>query len=272
MSARDAARSLVPFEDRRLSRLRLQRRPGDAAILRLGNGFLEPCHLVGVAALAERHVAGGDPLQVVAPSDGSTSNYASRMRLGRVLDALGVGHAFSPVRENDLRSNLIEVVRLDDGHDVRALAKLVHDRVEGEDADAAHVLWEGITEVGINIREHAKVSGYGAAQFMPASGDVLFAVADGGPGLLGTLGGRGARTDADALRLALAGTSRLDGPDRGLGLMSTLDAVAALGGELYVASGAASVVATRGRRRHGRVGDAFGGTLLQGRVPTRLRR
>lgn len=262
----------MPFDDRRLLRLRVTADRDGGPVLRLGDGFLEPCHLVGAAAVAERHVTGGTALQVVAPVEVDKANYASRMRLGGVLDALGVSHDLRKVRENDLRSNLFEVMGLDTEDDVRALARLVFDRVEPDDAGAAHVLWEGITEVGINIREHAGVRGYGAAQFMPASGDVLFAVADGGLGLLGTLGGRGARTDAEALRLALAGTSRLDDPDRGRGLVSTLDAVSALGGELYVASGGASVQATTSSRRHGQVYDAYGGTLLQGRVPTGLRR
>ena len=236
--------------------------------MRLGNGWLEPCHLVGAAAVAERAVTSGLTVRVHGPSDRNRANYAARMRLGSVLAALGADHDLPTVRENDLRTELFELMRLRTEADARALAQLVADKVEAHDPKAAYVLWECISELGINIKDHAQAAGFGAAQTLRASGQVLFAIADSGVGLRATLAVRGAATDRDGLSLALAGASRLDGPDRGRGLTTTLSALGEVGGNLFLASGIASAQATTASRRHGRLATAFRGTIVQGRVPT----
>lgn len=261
----------MPPQDYRLSNLTIGRDEADRAVLRLGGGWLHPCHLVGAAATAELACAAG-PLTVVRPNDFNRANYAARMRLGQVLDELGADHDLPVVRENDLSTELFEIRRLRTEDDARGLARLVADKIEPVDPRAAGVLWESITEIGINVRDHAESAGWGAAQTMSAAQEVLFAIADCGLGLLETLRGRGATTHRDGLALALSGTSRHDAADRGRGLTSTLSAVSGLGGDLYVVSGTATVTATTNDRRHLELARPFQGTLVQGRVPTAARR
>ncbi len=254
--------------DYRLSGLAL--RPGadpGSVELRLGNGWLEPCHLVGAAAVAERASTAGLAVRVHGPSQRHQANYAARMRLGAVLADLGVAHDLPTVREKDLSTELFEVMRLQTEGDARALAELVAAKVEPQHPKAAYVLWECISEMGINVRDHAQAPGFGAAQTLPTAGEVLFAVADSGVGLRATLALHGAVTDRDGISLALSGLSRLADPDRGRGLTTTLSALGEVGGELYLASGSASARATTTSRQHGLLTAAYPGTLVQGRVP-----
>lgn len=65
-------------------------------------------------------------------------------------------------------------------------------------------------------------------------------VADAGVGVLATLRPRGATTDAEAVDMALVGTSEL-GPERGRGLPSLVEALAGTGGTGSLWSGSARV-------------------------------
>jgi len=95
---------------------------------------------------------------------------------------------------------------------------------------------------------------------------VLFAVADCGRGLAGTLAVRGATNDREAVELALRGVSRLDTPDRGLGLGRMLSLVGRLGGSVSLISGTAVALAGGEVARYRESRTPFGGTLVQGRV------
>jgi hypothetical protein len=229
----------------------------------LGDTFLEPKHLAGLAAAAHRLRRRG-PVRVHGPRESEKAHYAARMRVGRALDAVGVRHDLARVQERDRSGELLEVTLLRTADDARRLAALVHAKVAPTDAQAAEALWEGLTELGENVQDHAAAgardsSGFCAAQTMPTNGDVLFAVADSGVGLLSTLLRRGARNDREAIVMALAGTSRLDDAGRGRGLRTTLDMVSGLGGHLYVGVGA------RQRLRHlAGAGPPGGGDRLPG--------
>ena len=247
---------------------------GEGAEIRLGDAFLEPKHLAGLAAAAHRLRARG-PVRVHGPQESEKAHYASRMRVGRVLDDVGARHDLGRVEERDRSGELLEVTLLRTAADARRLAALVHGKVAPTDPAAAAALWEGLTELGANVQDHAaagaaEASGFCAAQTMPSNGDVLFAVADSGLGLMRTLTRRGARSDRDAIVMALAGTSRLDGADRWRGLRTTLDMVSELGGHLYVASGRASVYATSREQDHRVVDAGYAGTIVQGFLPAAL--
>ena len=227
----------------------------------LRDGWLQPGHLVGVAALAQA-LRGGLRLRV-----GPTrTSYASRMHLGQVLSGLGAQHDLPAVPERRRERDLLEVTPLGSVDGTRRLAELVHGKVRGRDERAAGALYECLTELGLNVQEHSGTTGFAAAQTLPQRQVVLFAVADSGCGLAGTLAGRGARTDADAVELALRGVSRLDAPDRGQGLRSMADLVARLGGSLSLVSGDAQALAVGERRRQRRPRTGFAGTLVQGRI------
>jgi hypothetical protein len=230
--------------------------------------WLLPIHLVAAASLAHGHAEAGRSVRLAGPGDVDTAHYAGRMRLGRLLDAVGAAHDVPTVRERDLRTELLEVTMLQGPDDVRRLAELVHDKVRATDAAAAAALYDCLAELGSNVYDHAGTVGFAAAQTLPRTGYVRFAVGDAGVGLLSTLRGHDARTHRDAIALALSGTSRLPDRDRGRGLPSTLELVSGFGGSLHVVSGTASVNATSTGRTHRDVLVAYGGTLLQGSVRT----
>jgi hypothetical protein len=228
--------------------------------------WVDPVHLVSVAAVAEAAHRDGLEFRLRGPAAADRSRYAARMRLGDVVSAVGGSHDLPVVPGRDRSGHLVEVGRLATPDDVRQLAELVHDRVAEFDADLAHALHQGVAEIGQNVCDHAQSIGFVAAQTIPRRGELRFAVADPGVGLLATLRGRGARSAGHAIDLALHGVSRLG--RRGTGLRSTLYAVTRLGGHFYLASGPAATAIGPSRRADGD-GPDFGGTLVEGRVPTR---
>lgn len=227
--------------------------------------WIDPVHLVSVAAVAEAAHRHGLGFRLRGPAAPDRSRYASRMRLGALVHELGGTHDLPDVPESNSTPHLVEVARLRTPADVVRLAELVHDRVAGIDADLAHALHQGVAEIGQNVCDHAQSVGFVAAQTIPRRGELRFAVADPGVGLLATLRGQGADSDARAIDLALHGVSRLG--RRGTGLPSTVRAVNRLGGYVYLASGAASTMLTSTRHSTS-AGPGFGGTLVEGRVPT----
>lgn len=238
---------------------------GPGVELSLGTVWPEPRHLTGAAAVAYRRRADGEQVRLHRPTDRERSSYASRMHLGRVLDEMGADHDQRRVRERDLAGDLLEVRMLRTAEDARRLAQVVHGKTVSREEHVGEALWEAITELGANVQDHARrpgdpeTPGFCAAQSIPSTGEIRFAVADSGRGLLATLAGRGAHDDRDAIVLALSGTSRLDQPDRGRGLPNTLELVTELGGDLYVASGTGSATATSARRVHKTLNNPFPG-------------
>ncbi len=231
--------------------------------------WIDPAQLVGAAAIARRHASAGLALRVLGPAREAQRRYAARMHLGQVLTGLGVEHDLVDVDERDRREDLLEVRHVATEDDARALGELVHARAARDDRGAAQALFAGVVEMALNVADHADAVGYVAAQTLPSSGWVRFAVADGGVGLLATLGGRGARTHRQALHLALDGTSRFADPSRGAGLSGTVREVGRRRGFLYVASGTAAVRSGSGARDDRRLRAAFPGTLVEGVVGMR---
>jgi hypothetical protein len=227
--------------------------------------WVDPVHLVSVAAEAEAARRHGLRFRLRGPAEPDRARYAARMRLGELVDDLGGTHDLSPVAGSGGANNLVEVARLASPGDVNRLAELVHDRVSVLDRDLAHALHQGVAEIGQNVCDHARSIGFVAAQTIPRRGELRFAVADPGIGLLATLRTRGADSDHVAIDFALSGVSSRGG--RGTGLPSTVRAVTRLGGYLYLASGAAAAMITRQRTANS-AGDPFAGTIVEGRVPT----
>lgn len=236
-----------------------------------GCRWVDPAQLAGAAAVARSHADAGLPLRVVGPAREAQRRYAARMHLGHVLAELGVEHDLTEVAELDRREDLLELRAVRTEEDALALARLVHSRV-AHDPAAAEALFAAVAEMAMNVADHAGEVGYVAAQTLPTSGYVRFAVADAGVGLLATLAGRGARTHRQALHLALDGTSRFADPSRGSGLRCTVREVSRFRGVLFLASGTAAVRSTspeREDRDDRRLRTPFSGTLVEGVVGIR---
>jgi hypothetical protein len=249
----------------RLASSRVYTRNGTRVVDLRGVGWIDPVHLVSVAAVAEAAHRDGLSFRLHGPSAPDRSRYASRMKLGELVTELGGTHDLPAVSTATASEHLVEVARLRTPVDVARLATLVYERVAELDADLAHALHQGVAEIGQNVCDHARSVGFVAAQTIPRRGELRFAVADPGLGLLGTLRARGAENDQHAIDLALHGVSRLE--RRGTGLPETVNAVTRLGGYFYVASGVSAAMVTPTRRTMS-AGTAFDGTLVEGRVPT----
>jgi hypothetical protein len=228
--------------------------------------WVDPALLVSVAAFVDAAVEEGRELEVSGPYRLECRRYMSRMRLGQILDELEVKHDLPPIRkERDLKKRLLEVSLIETEADAFKLAKLVEAKVSRVNADAADALWDSLNEMGDNVPEHAESVGFMAAQTMPLTDEIHFAVADAGRGLLATLGQKGAENDRAALDLALAGTSRYDDPDRGTGIVDTHESVLALEGSAVLVSGAAAVLSMPGSQQHRRY-RPWQGTLFYAAV------
>jgi hypothetical protein len=252
----------------RLASTRVYTRNGARVVDLRDVRWVDPVHLVSVAAAAEAASRDGLGFRLHAPAAADRARYAARMRLGDVVSELGGTHDLPAVPHAGGADNLVEVGRLRGSADVVRLARLVYTRVAELDPDLAHALHQGIAEIGQNVCDHAQSVGFVAAQTIPRRGELRFAVADPGVGMLATLRARGADTDQRAIDLALHGVSRLD--RRGTGLPATVRAVGRLGGYFYLASGAAATMLTPLRHTTSE-GAPFRGTLVEGRVPTSRR-
>ena len=261
---------MVPLRSaRRLESLATVECPGQSGVrvLDLADvSFLDPVHLVGVAAQAYRAAAQGGRLRLIGLSADQAS-YAARMHLGTVIEQFGGEHQLPSVHERDLHDSLLEVRPLRTRKDVRQLTELVFHRAGAQDGELAHALHLALAEVGSNVCDHAQSIGFMAAQTISERAVLRFAVADAGVGLLGTLAGRGAFDDRSALTMALSGTSRTQAPGHGTGLPSTVDIVSSLDGEILLASGSAASTATARGRRHYELVAGFHGTIFEGAVP-----
>jgi hypothetical protein len=239
----------------------------DGDVLDLSDvSWFDPALLAGAAALCYENSGARSGFRVLAPRLPSVARYAARLRLGVLLDDLGVAHDFPQVREQPLADQLLELSVVDDAPRVRQLTRLVRDSVVGHDRPLADALFDCLGELGENIGEHSGTIGFAVAQTFPSQGFVRFAVADAGAGLLATLRARGARTDEDATLMALAGTSRRVEGLGGWGLPHVLDLVTRLNGYLFVATGRVSVVATS-RAVRAVPTSPFVGTVLEGSIP-----
>ncbi|HEY0165532.1 MAG TPA: hypothetical protein VGB75_00690 [Jatrophihabitans sp.] len=256
-----------PTPAARLRSLAVQVVDGGVVLDLSGLSWLDPLHLVGAAAIAELASARGSRLRLTGLR-GNPAGYASRMRLGAIVEHFGGSHDL-PVseREHDRSDSLLEVTELATGSDVRQLSGLVHDRIAGHDVEIARALHTALAEIGANVCEHSGTVGFMAAQTLPSQGVLRFAVADAGAGLLGTLISQGAEDDRMAITMALSGASRKQGPGRGTGLPTAVTVVSRLGGEVLLASGSALATADARGRRHAELANGFVGTMFEGWVP-----
>ncbi|MDP9396832.1 MAG: hypothetical protein M3P96_02955 [Actinomycetota bacterium] len=236
-----------------------------------GLTWCEPVGLVGIAAFAERYLLRDDRVVVIRPRDDSRARYLARMRLGSVLEALGAEHDLPTVRERQLSDALLELTPFDGARGAGSLAAHVHGVVSQYDIEAANALHSGLCEAGQNVAHHSgRQRGFLAAQRTHNGRRLLFAVGDSGRGMRYTLRERGAKSDRDALLLALRrGVSRCSDVGRGVGLPDVLELVLGLSGSLHLASGGACVTVRDGRFTMGRADRHFRGTLLQGLVHPR---
>lgn len=177
-----------------------------------------------------------------------TAGYLARMRLGKVLDELGVAHGLPTVNERNQEGNLLELRTFSTEHDGEELAALVYDRVSEMpqvDAQVVEPLQNALMEIAINTALHAGVDhGYALAQTYPTKGVIKFCVADAGIGLKASLDRNGQlhpNDDSHALELAVVRQmSGTDDPYRGYGLHDVVSTVRGLGGVTEIASGTAS--------------------------------
>jgi hypothetical protein len=233
--------------------------------------FAEPIGLTAIAAFTEEQLRAGHRVLVRSPEDSSVARYLARMRLDETLAALGAEVDLPRVRARQLDNVLLELTRFDGHRGAGALAQMVHSLIAPYDAEAANALHNGLCEAGINVVDHSRRDGgFLAAQITHNGRRLSFAVSDSGIGLLRSLSGKGAVTDADALRMAIRpGISEHDDPGRGVGLSDMVRELTRLGGHLHLTSGRSSLV-TRGDSAEERVSpQTVTGTHLQGVIPLR---
>ncbi|MGI8667774.1 MAG: hypothetical protein ACR2N4_17395 [Jatrophihabitans sp.] len=258
---------------RRLESLAVADRPGPhggrVQVMDLSDvSWLDPVHLVGIAATAHRAAGQGSRLRLTGLG-ADQAGYAARMHLGQVIEQFGGEHELPVVRERDLHDRLLEVCPLRTRDDLRGLTELVFNRVAGQDGEMARALYVALAEVGSNVCDHSQSIGFMAAQTIPEQQLLRFAVADSGVGILSTLAGRGAGDDRTAIEMALAGTSRNRAPGHGTGLPTTVEKVVrSLGGEMLLASGRAATTANARGWTHRSLGFRLPGTIFEGSVPT----
>jgi hypothetical protein len=232
---------------------------------------VEPLGLVEIAARAEYHRRRGQAVRVLAPRDPNVADYLARMRLGWALSELGAEHNLPYVRAGDRAGQLLELTYFEGTARSDELAALVYHRVAADSPASARALYTSLSEVGQNVPEHAEVpGGWAAARVTRRPAQVWFAVGDCGIGMRRSLAARGARTDAEALEMAMdLGFSRFEAAGHGNGLTETCRLVTARHGRVYMVSGPAGRLVTPRSRRSSDPPAAFPGTLLQGSLPSR---
>lgn len=254
--------------DELLARVRPGNLAGVATVDLRSLHWVPPSVMVAVAAQAHEAGLAGTPFAVRAPLRKDPAEYAARMRLGRVLDELGARHDFPTVREHDQREHLIELTAIDGGPTVDRLAALVHGKLRRRDGELARALHKSVGEIAENVTDHAGTIGFVAAQTLPRRKELLLAIGDAGVGMLATLAHRGAGTDEHAIELAIRDeVSRYDAPDRGRGLPTTLRLIGRERGNVYIASGTASIRHFPTTRRYLRHPPGYRGTIVEARIP-----
>ncbi len=204
--------------------------------------FIDSCGLALIAAEAERAYDSWRRLVFVAPTDPSTANYLSRMRVGTLLEEFGYSHSLPPVNERDVGSRLLELQPFTQD-DVDTICATIHQAIltEGGSIADANDFFRAITEVMVNIEHSAVDRAFAAMQVLPGTGgsrDVTFAIADTGIGLRESLSPwHSVADDEQAIRLAF--TQGVSGTDakRGEGLSDLLERVHRGLGQVHVWSG-----------------------------------
>lgn len=240
--------------------------------LRHGRWFT-PSGLVAICAFIDRHVRLGDTVRFHGPTDPNISAYLFRMRLGALLEDMGVSHDLRAVATRT-NSSLVELHSFGSEKDVSRLALHIQDSVAPNDTEAAKALHRCLTEAGENVKLHSGLeNGFLAAQTTRGRGQariLRFAVGDGGQGFRTNLHAQGASSDLEALRLGVVqGVSSTGGVNRGRGLQELLRLIRGQGGVMSALSGKASLTWRGERETPWTYGESFGGALVEGVVPLR---
>ncbi|MGI8880607.1 MAG: hypothetical protein ACR2KJ_08895 [Jatrophihabitans sp.] len=257
----------APSPDRFLNSIRVRRDEAGRVLDLRRTRFITPAAIAAVAAAALLAYRDGQPLTFVAPVDTAAAGYASRMGLSDILDDLGAIHDLPSAGGRRLAGHLVELTRIRSEADSDRLAELAHRQLSKQRPSQAVALHKSLAEIGGNVADHARSSGFLIAQTMPGRNELHLAVADAGVGLHATLVVRGARDDTDALDLALHGVSQFNRADRGTGIPETRRAVLAAGGRLYLASGRSSVRTGRRRTTPGHTDHPYAGVFVEARIP-----
>jgi hypothetical protein len=240
--------------------------------------FVDAYALAGLACFIASAARDGLPVELVLPENIDVRSWLSRMHLGEVLDAfeVRVEGVLPRVAERDRRDTLIELERFDDSFGSHRLASFIWERLAGGvDGEVVNQLFEAAGELGQNVVEHAgsPVGGFIAAQRYKAGAPeerIVVAVGDVGVGIRESLRARyGDMPDAKAIRRAVQwNVSSIPDEGRGQGLPGVVDGVKALGGVVWIRSGAASRMVTRGQARTFEV-SRLQGTIVGARLPCR---
>lgn len=235
----------------------------------VGLRWIEPAGLVAIATFAESQAQIGRRPRLYAPQSTARARYLSRMHLGRVIEELGGEHNLPATNEWDQEGRLLELQRFDGTAEAENLGRLVFERLN--DDSTAMAMHTAICEIGANVPDHSgREHGYICAVTIPSSGRVSFAVGDAGVGLLEPLAGSG-YTSVSAVMEDLfdRGITRTAEPGRGRGVFRTRELVNQEDGEVFLASGGATLTSTPRARRSAKHVMALPGTLLQGSMPCR---
>jgi hypothetical protein len=240
--------------------------------------FVDAYALAGLACFIASAARDGLPVELVLPENIDVRSWLSRMHLGEVLDAfeVRVEGVLPRVPERDRRDTLIELERFDDSFGSHRLASFIWERLAGGvDGEVVNQLFEAAGELGQNVVEHAgsPVGGFIAAQRYKAGAPeerIVVAVGDVGVGIRESLRARyGDMPDAKAIRRAIQwNVSSIPDEGRGQGLPGVVEGVKALGGVVWIRSGAASRMVTRGQARTFEV-SRLQGTIVGARLPCR---
>lgn len=232
--------------------------------------FATPGHLVAVAALVDAATAQGQPALFTHPHKRGVANYLTRMGLSTCLDQAGARHALPPVRANPAldATTLLRLTRFTAEDDVERLLELLEH--VGVPEKLRDPLASGLAEAANNVPEHAACdAGFVAAQMTPSNQKVHFAVGDGGVGIKGSMARtRETASDAEAIDLAINGTSGTGRAGRGKGLQSICHAVRQHGGTFSLVSGQATRIMTpKTAWTRSSSGVGYPGTVLEVTLP-----
>ena len=97
-----------PRTARRLDFLRARETPDGRELNLVDVRWLDPLHLVGIAAEAQLAQQAGSRLRLVGVR-ADQANYAARMHLGRIIELFGGEHELPDVVERDQHDSLLEL-------------------------------------------------------------------------------------------------------------------------------------------------------------------
>ncbi|GAB09932.1 hypothetical protein GOARA_048_01340 [Gordonia araii NBRC 100433] len=233
--------------------------------------FIDSCGLALVAAEAERACKAWRAVRFVAPSKWEIASYLSRMRLGTLLEQLGIDHALPPVNEHYVGPSLLELQHFTPP-DVDSICATIHAAItsEGGSSEDANDFFRAIAEVMVNIEHSATEGGFAAMQVLPTptNREITFAIADTGIGLRGSLEPwHSVDDDMDAIRLAFTQGVSGTGERRGEGLFDLLTRVHRRGGQVHVWSGdvRGRIYADSNEWRYDQLTTPYTGTMIYAR-------